>query len=424
MLHDVRQRLLHDAVERRLDVARQALRVEPGLEVDRQPGLFTVGVREPLESRDEAEVVERARAQLDGEAPDVLERCHQRLPQLRDAPAQLVFALRVLHGLQPQERRGQRLPGLVVELARESLPLELLSVNDAFDYVAGDAAREVDGYGGSSGERLGEPHVVPREPRIRCELVEDVDDADRLASHKQRHPQSGSSSQAPGNVLIGFRIVEQRVDPLAARTLELMSPERQLQVFEELDEGEALGLLALMSPDEAADLVGRLETDQARRHLERLPRRKSAAVVELLRYPEDTAGGVMTNDVAFVASSLTAREARERLRGRLKETDFALLVYAVEDEERRRLRGLLSLRNLIVADDDARVEDFMDPYVTTLSPLEEAGAAARRVINSHMPALPVVGEDKRLLGVVTFEAAVMRAAPASWRAQAPRRVFS
>jgi CBS domain-containing protein len=213
-------------------------------------------------------------------------------------------------------------------------------------------------------------------------------------------------------------------DPLAARTLELMSPERQLQVFEELDEGEAMGLLALMSPDDAADLVGRLETGAARRFLERLPRRKSAAVVELLRYPEDTAGGVMTNDVAFVASSLTAREARERLRGRLKETDFALLVYAVDDEECRRLRGLLSLRNLIVADDDARVEDFMDPYVTTLSPLEEAGAAARRVINSHMPALPVVGEDKRLLGVVTFEAAVMRAAPASWRAQAPRRVFS
>src|SRR5919202_1072633 len=213
-------------------------------------------------------------------------------------------------------------------------------------------------------------------------------------------------------------------DPLATRTLELMSPERQLQVFEELDEAEALGLLALMSPDDAADLVGRLETGAARRHLERLPRRKSAAVVELLRYPEDTAGGVMTNDVAFVASRLTAREARERLRGRLKETDFALLVYAVDDEEARRLRGLLSLRNLIVADPEARVEDFMDPYVTTLSPLEGAGAAARRVINSHMPALPVVGDDKRLLRVVTFEAAVMRAAPASWRAQAPRRVFS
>jgi magnesium transporter len=213
-------------------------------------------------------------------------------------------------------------------------------------------------------------------------------------------------------------------DPLAARTLELMSPGRQLQVFEELDEEEALKMLALMSPDDAADLLGRVETASARRYLERMPKQKSAAVIELLRYPEDTAGGIMTNEVVFVPSGMTAREARERLRERLKETDFALLVYAVDDEEARALQGLFSLRNLIVAEDDARVEDFMDPYVTTLAPLESARAASRRVINSHLPAMPVVGEDKRLLGVVTLDAAVMQVAPASWRTQAPRRIFT
>src|SRR5947209_8480517 len=213
-------------------------------------------------------------------------------------------------------------------------------------------------------------------------------------------------------------------DPLAARTLELMSSERQLQVFEELDEEEALKMLALMSPDDAADLFGRLETSAARRYLERMPKEKSAAVIELLRYPEDTAGGIMTNEIVFVPSGMSAREAREHLRALLNETAFSLLVYAVDDDEERHLQGLLSLRNLIVAEDDARVEEFMDPYVTTLAPLDAAREAARRVINSHLPAMPVVGEDKRLLGVVTFDAAVMRAAPVSWRAQAPRRVFT
>jgi magnesium transporter len=213
-------------------------------------------------------------------------------------------------------------------------------------------------------------------------------------------------------------------DPLAARTLELMTPERQLQVFEELDEDEALKMLALMSPDDAADLIGRLNTPDARRYLERLPREKSAAVVELLRYPEDTAGGIMTNEFVCVPSSMTAREAREHLHERLSDTAFSLLVYAVEDDEGRRLRGLLSLRNLIVAAPDSRVEEFMDEYVTTLAPLEPAGTAARRVINSHLPAMPVVGKDGRLLGVVTFDTAVMIAAPTSWSAQAPRRVFT
>ena len=213
-------------------------------------------------------------------------------------------------------------------------------------------------------------------------------------------------------------------DPLAARTLELMTPERQLQVFEELDEDEALKVLALMSPDDAADLVGRLNTPDARRYLERLPQEKSAPVIELLRYPEDTAGGIMTNEFVCVPSSMTAREAREHLHERLSDTAFSLLVYAVEDDEGRRLRGLLSLRNLIVADPDSRVEEFMDAYVTTLAPLESADTAARRVINSHLPAMPVVGKDGRLLGVVTFDTAVMIAAPTSWSAQAPRRVFT
>jgi CBS domain-containing protein len=213
-------------------------------------------------------------------------------------------------------------------------------------------------------------------------------------------------------------------DKLAARTLELMTPERQLQVFEELEEGEALKMLALMSPDDAADLVGRLNPPDARRCLERMPKERSASVVELLRYPEDTAGGIMTNEFVCVPSRMTAQEARDYLRERLSGTAFSLLVYAVDGEESRRLQGLLSLRNLIVADAGARVEEFMDAYVTTLAPLEPSGAAARRVINSHLPAMPVVGKGGRLLGVVTFDTAVKIAAPASWSAQAPRRVFT
>jgi CBS domain-containing protein len=213
-------------------------------------------------------------------------------------------------------------------------------------------------------------------------------------------------------------------DPLAAQTLEVMSPERQLQVFEELDEEEAIRMLTLMGPNVAADLVGRLETATAKRYLERLPGERSAAVVELLRYPDDTAGGIMTNDVVFAPSSLTAQEAREHLRERLKKPEFVYLIYLVDDEEHRRLQGMISLRNLVVADDDQRLEEIMDPYVTTLAPLASAAEAAYRVINSHMAAMPVVNEDQKLLGAVTMNAAIVQVAPSSWQSQAPRRVFS
>jgi magnesium transporter len=202
-----------------------------------------------------------------------------------------------------------------------------------------------------------------------------------------------------------------------------MMPERQLQVFEELDEEQALRLLALMAPDIATDLVGRLQTQTMRRYLERLPRRQAERIIELLGYPEDTVGGIMTNDVVYARGTLTVAEARDTLREHLKEPDFVILVYIVEDEKSRRLRGLISLRNLLTSDDDEKLEDLMDPYVTTLSPLTPATPAAYRVIDSHLAGLPVIGEDGELLGVVTVDAAVAQVAPPSWSTQAPR-VFS
>lgn len=209
-------------------------------------------------------------------------------------------------------------------------------------------------------------------------------------------------------------------DPVAADTLEAMTPARQLQVFEELDEDQGLRLLALMSPDRAADLLGRLETSEMRRFIERLPKLQSDRVIELLRYPDDTVGGIMTNDVAFVPENLTVAEAREWLREGLKEPGFAFLIYVVDGKESRRLRGLISLRNLIVAPDEQRIKEIMDSYVTTLNPLEAAKEAAYRVINSHLAAMPVVGSENQLLGVVTVDAAVSEVAPPSWSAQAPR----
>jgi CBS domain-containing protein len=212
-------------------------------------------------------------------------------------------------------------------------------------------------------------------------------------------------------------------DPKAADTLEAMMPERQLQVFEELEEDQAVRLLALMAPDIATDLVGRLQTPTMRRYLERLPRKQAERIIELLRYPEDTVGGIMTNDVVYARGSLTVAEARETLRGPLKDPDFVFLIYVVANERSRKLRGLISIRNLITAQDDERLEEIMDPYLTTLDPLAAAAEAAYRVIDSHLAALPVVGKDGELLGVVTVDAAVSQVAPPSWSTQAPR-VFS
>ena len=212
-------------------------------------------------------------------------------------------------------------------------------------------------------------------------------------------------------------------DPLAADTLEAMSSQRQLQVFEELSKDQGCALLALMAPDLAADLVGRLHTEEARALLDRLGPERAAPIIDLLRYPEDTVGSIMTNDVLRVPVSLTVGEARDRLRERLREPDFISFIYAVDDEKDRRLRGVVTLRKLVTAEDSARIADVMNPYVVTIHALDPARAAAHRVLNSHLVALPVVGREGRLLGALTIDGAVMLVAPARWSAQTPR-IFS
>lgn len=212
-------------------------------------------------------------------------------------------------------------------------------------------------------------------------------------------------------------------DSLAADTLESMSPARQLQVFEEFDRDQATRILALMAPDNAADLVGRLNIAEMRQYLQNLPKQKSERIIELLRYEEDTVGGIMTNDMVFAPRSLTVAQAREQLREKLKGPDFVFYVYIVESDESRKLSGLLSLRNLLTEDDDTKLEDIMDPFVSTLHPLGAALEASYRVIDSGLAAMPVVGREGKLLGVVTVDVAIEQITPYG-SATGQLRIFS
>lgn len=200
-------------------------------------------------------------------------------------------------------------------------------------------------------------------------------------------------------------------DDKAVKTLEVMPVERQLQVFEELEDEQAIRLLALMAPDTAADLLGLLQTGMMKSYLEKIPARKSRQIIELLRYPENSVGAIMTNDITHLPGHLTVAEAREQLRERFRETDFVYLIYVVEDEESRVLSGVLSLRDLFAAGDEQKLEEIMDPYISTLSSTAEITEAAYRVVESQLPAMPVIGLNKKLIGAVTIDAAIMAIAP-------------
>jgi CBS domain-containing protein len=212
-------------------------------------------------------------------------------------------------------------------------------------------------------------------------------------------------------------------DPLAADTLETMSPERQTQVIQVLDEDQAGRLLTLMAPDAAADLLGYLNPARAERLLVRVAGPKRDLIIELLRYPDDTAGGIMTNELVRVYASQSVGDARRDLKDYISSPDFANYLYVVDSEDECHLEGVVSLRDFAVAENATLIGSLMRADVRTVDALEPAEKAARQVAEQQLAALPVLSRDGRLLGAVTSDMALAQIAPASWRDQAPR-VFS
>lgn len=209
-------------------------------------------------------------------------------------------------------------------------------------------------------------------------------------------------------------------EDVATDTLEAMSSERQVQVFEELPAWAANPLLARMAPDLAADLLAGLPPERAQQALERLPDARRRQVLALLRYPEDTAGGIMTNEIVVAPGDLVAGKARHALRNQLERPDFVYYVFVVDDLRSCCLRGVVTLRDLYLAPDLRRLSEIMRASLVTLHPLESTRTAAYRVVDTHLLALPVVDDAGALLGAVTVDAAIAQVAPHAWRQQAPR----
>ncbi|MBV9581053.1 MAG: magnesium transporter [Chloroflexi bacterium] len=212
-------------------------------------------------------------------------------------------------------------------------------------------------------------------------------------------------------------------DPIAADTLETMSPERQAQVIQVLDEDQSARLLTLMAPESAADLLGSLLPERAQRLLQRVAEPQRDLIVDLLRYPEDTAGGIMTNQLVCVHATDTVGAARRDLEGELCSRNFANYLYVIDSDSERHLQGVVTLRDFAVADERTPIESLMRPQMSSIDALEPATSAARQVADLHLAALPVTSRDGRLLGAVTIAMAIAQIAPSSWRELAPR-VFS
>ena len=257
---------------------------------------------------------------------------------------------------------------------------------------------------------------------------EDVDPVETsIASIKLRVPHGGLAELHPADLatIIDQLAPKDRAgvlasldDEAAADVFEEMEPETQVEVLEDLDPARAADILEEMSPDDAADLVADLSDETREEILALMERDEAEELGELLAYPEDTAGGMMTTEFVAVPASLTCGQAIDRLREMEPDAETIYYVYVTDDEDR--LVGVLSLRDLIVGKPDAPIAEVMIPEPVTVGVLADEDEVAEVVAHYNLLAVPVVDASSHLVGIVTVDDAMDAILPDAWRKRLPR----
>ena len=207
-------------------------------------------------------------------------------------------------------------------------------------------------------------------------------------------------------------------DEAAADVFEEMEPETQVEVLEDLDPARAADILEEMSPDDAADLVADLSDESREEILALMERDEAEELGELLAYPEDTAGGMMTTEFITLSASYTCAQAIDRLREMEPDAETIYYVYVVDADDR--LVGVLSLRDLIVAKPATPIAEVMIPEPVTVGVLADEDEVAEIVAHYNLLAVPVIDASAHLVGIVTVDDAMDAILPDAWRKRLPR----
>jgi len=202
-------------------------------------------------------------------------------------------------------------------------------------------------------------------------------------------------------------------EPEAMVLLEQLDADSAADVFERLDEHEQSELIARfgarrlapivseMAPDDRVDFIESLPATLSAALLNQLDDEAKAEVEQLIGFPDDTAGGLMTTELVRVDPDLHVNQVIDRIREQGDEAETVYHVYGVEPGGR--LSGVASLRDLILADGGATFRDVMSEQVYSLSPEMDQEEVARLLRKYDFTAMPVVDARDRLLGIVTVD---------------------
>ncbi|MBN2446406.1 MAG: magnesium transporter [Phycisphaerae bacterium] len=230
----------------------------------------------------------------------------------------------------------------------------------------------------------------PREP--------DITHPEALAEEHPADVADALEALPPG---AGADVLEAMPPEAAADALEEMDEADAEEIIEDMEPEAAATALSLMALDDAADLLAELPPENRAQILRTFPDAQRAELEDLMTYPQESAGGIMSPEVVALPANLTVADAITDLRTIAHESEQIYYTYVVDHQHR--LVGVLSLRDLILAPETKCLHEIMINKIVSVPVTMDREKVASMLSKYGYYALPVVAEDNRLLGIVTID---------------------
>ena len=199
-------------------------------------------------------------------------------------------------------------------------------------------------------------------------------------------------------VLVVFRLLPKDI---SAEVFSYMDNDQRTRIMEAMDDAEAMRLIDDMFIDDAVDFLEELPAGVVKRMLQGCDEKKRQLINQFLRYPENSAGSIMTIEYMEFHLGTTVGQAMAEIRrtGVDKETINTLYIL----DESRKLLGTVGLRKLLLASDDKQVEELMNTQVISVHTTDDQEVVADTVRKYDLLSIPVVDHEDRLVGIITVD---------------------
>ena len=190
----------------------------------------------------------------------------------------------------------------------------------------------------------------------------------------------------------------------AADVFSYMEPDLQEKLINSLTDKELKNVLDELFMDDTVDLIEEMPSNVVKRILKTVNKEDRKTINELLKYPDDSAGSIMTTEFIDLKVNMTVEKAFEKIKkiGLKKETVYTCYVLDV----RREIIGIIDIKDLLLAERDTLIKEIMETNVISVNTLDDKEEVAKQFDKYDVMALPVVDKEERLVGIITVDDAI------------------